>query len=93
MIDITARDGPLLIFCQLGHLAGTAVPLNQPSLKPKGMEKVLKLQKKVIENKRLPLRRASDILWEALGQLRELVNELCAKILARIGSYWSVCFG
>jgi hypothetical protein len=79
MIDIAARDGPLLIFCQLGHLAGTAVPLNQSGLKPEDMEKVLKLQMKVIENKRLPLKHASHIVWEALGQLRELVNELCVK--------------
>jgi len=34
---------------------------------------------KVIENKRMPLKRASDIVWEALGQLRELVNALCIK--------------
>ncbi|KAF8489959.1 hypothetical protein F5888DRAFT_1139544 [Russula emetica] len=79
MIDIAARDGPLLIFCQLGHLAVSAVPLNQSGLKPKEMENVLKLQMKVIENKRLPLRRASAIVWEVLGQLRELVNTLCVK--------------
>ena len=77
MIDIAARDGPLLIFCQLGHLAVTAVPLNLSGLKPKDMEKVLKLQMKVIENKRLPLKRASDIVWYELGQLREQVDELC----------------
>jgi len=79
MIDIVARDGPLLIFCQLGHLAVTALPLNQSGVKQKDMEKVLKLQMKVIENKRLPLKRASDIVWDALGQLRELVSELCPK--------------
>jgi hypothetical protein len=83
MIDVAARDGPLLIFCQLGHLAVTAVPLNQSGVKPKDMEKVLKLQMKVIENKRLPLKRASDMVWDALGQLRELVNELCAKITGK----------
>jgi hypothetical protein len=79
MIDIAARDGPLLIFCQLGHLAVTAVPPNQSGLKQDDMEKLFKLQKKVIENKRLPLKHASRIVWEALGQLRELVNELCVK--------------
>jgi len=79
MIQIATRDGPLLIFCQLGHLAVTAVPVNQSGPKPKDIEKVLKLQMKVIENKRMPLKRASDIVWEALGQLRELVNALCIK--------------
>jgi hypothetical protein len=52
MTDIAARDGPLLIFCQLGQLAVAAVPLNLSGLKPK------------------------DIVWDALGQLRELVNGL-----------------
>ena len=79
MIDIAARDGPLLIFCQLGHLAVTSVPLNQSGLKAKDVEKVLKLQRKLIDNERLPLKRASNIVWEALGQLRELVNEVCVK--------------
>ena len=79
MIDIAARDGPLLIFCQLGHLAVTAVPLKQSGVKPKDMEKVLKLLMKVTENKRLPLKRATDVVWDALGQLRGQVNELCVK--------------
>jgi hypothetical protein len=79
MIDIVARDGPLLIFCQLGHLAVTAVPLNQSGPKLEDIEKVLKLQMKVIEDKRLPLTRASDMVWDALRQLRELGNELCIK--------------
>ena len=76
MIDISARDGPLLIFCQLVHLAATAVPLNQSGLESKDIEKVWKLQTETIESTRLPLNRASDIVWNALGQLRELVNEL-----------------
>jgi hypothetical protein len=79
MVDMAAKDGPLLIFCQLGHLAVTAVPLNQSGLKPKDMEKVLKLQMTVIHNKRLPLKLASDVVWEALGHLQEQVNELCVK--------------
>jgi hypothetical protein len=79
MIDMAARDGPLLIFCQLGHLAITAVPLNQSGLKSEDIEKVLKLQTTAIENKHLPMKRASDIVWEALGQLRELGNERCVK--------------
>jgi hypothetical protein len=79
MIDIAARDGPLLIFCQLVHLAATAVPLNQSGLEPKDIEKVWELQMEAIEDKRLPLSRASDIVWEAVGQLRELVKELRSK--------------
>ena len=79
MIHIAARDGPLLIFCQLGRLAVTTVPLTRSGLKPKDTEKVLELQMKVFKDERLPLNRASDIVWEELGQLRELVNELCAK--------------
>ena len=79
MIDITARDGPLLIFCQLVHLAATAVPLKQSGLEPKDIEKVWELQMKAIESTCLPLNRASDVVWKALGQLRELVNELCGK--------------
>jgi len=83
MIDIAARDGPLLIFCLVGHLAVTAVPLNQSGLQPKDIEKVLELQSRVMENKCLPLKHASDIVWEELGQLRELVNELCIKNTAK----------
>jgi hypothetical protein len=79
MIDRTARDGPLLIFCQLGHLAATAVPLDQSGPGLKDVEKVWELQGKVIKDKRLPLNRASDAVWEGLGQLREQVNDLCGK--------------
>jgi hypothetical protein len=46
------------------------VPLNQSGLKPKDIEKEFKLQMTAIENKRLPMKHASDIVWEALGQLR-----------------------
>ena len=79
MIDTAARDGPLLIFCQLVHLAATAVPLNQSGLEAKDIEKVWKLRTETIEGERLPLNRASDVVWNSLGQLRELVNELRGK--------------
>ncbi len=79
MINVTARDGPLLIFCQLGHLVATAVPLSRSGLELKDIEKVWELQRKMIEGKRLPLSRASYIVWEALGQQREQVNDLCLK--------------
>ena len=79
MIHMAARDGPLLIFCQLGRLVVTAMPLNQSGLKAKDVEKVLNLQTKVIETKRLPLKRASHIVWEELGRLQDQVSDLCAK--------------
>jgi hypothetical protein len=76
MIDITARDGPLLIFCQLGRLAAMAVPINQSGLESEDIGKVWELQRKGIENTRLPLNRASGAVWEALGQLRKQVDDL-----------------
>ena len=79
MIETIARDGPLLIFCQLGHLVATAVPLDQSRLEVKDIVKVWKLQEKVIENTHLPLDRLSDTVWEALGQLREQVDGLRGK--------------
>jgi Family of unknown function (DUF6535) len=83
MIDITARDGPLLIFCQLGHLTATAVPLDQSGPERMDIEKLWELQKKLIEDKRLPLDRASDTVWKRLGQLREQVNKLTGKITGK----------
>ncbi len=79
MIDITARDGPPLILFQLGHLITTAVPLHHSGLEPEDMEKVLDLQTKVIDKKRLPLNCASDSVWEALDGLREQVGDLCGQ--------------
>jgi hypothetical protein len=83
MIDMAARDGPLLIFCQLVHLTATAVPLNQSGLERKDIEKVWELQVEAIESKRLPLNRASDVVWKAVGHLRELVNELRGKNIGK----------
>jgi hypothetical protein len=79
MIDIAARDGPLLILCQLGHLIATAVPLDQSGLQHEDIEKVLELQRKVVEDECLPLHHASDIVWEELSRLRIQVNDLCGK--------------
>jgi hypothetical protein len=79
MINITARDGPLLLFCQLGHLIATALPLDQSGLTPTDIEKVRELQGKVIDDKRLSWQRASDMVWNELSQLRQQVNELCGK--------------
>ena len=79
MIKLADCNGPLLIFYHLGRLASAALPLDHSGLDVKDIKSVLKLQKKVIKNKRLPLNRASDTVWEALSQLRQQVNELCGK--------------
>jgi hypothetical protein len=76
MIEITARDGPLLIFCVLGHLAASAVPLDQSGLERKDIEKVWELQSKVIDKTRVPLDRTSDAVREKLVHLRKQVNDL-----------------
>jgi hypothetical protein len=54
-----------------------AVPLDQCRLALKDIEKVWELQKKLIEDQRLPLYLASDTVWEELGRLRRQVNDLC----------------
>jgi hypothetical protein len=79
MIDITIRNGPLVIFCQLVHLAAMAVPLDQCRLALKDIEEVWELQRKLIEDQRLPLYLASDTVWEELGRLRGQVNDLCCR--------------
>ena len=56
MIKIAECDGPLLIFYHLGLLTSAALPLDQSGLDVKDIKSVLKLQKKVIKNKRLPLK-------------------------------------
>ena len=79
MIDLIECDGPLLIFCQLGRLAASAVPLNQSGPDRKDVEKVWELLRKVIEDNRLPLDHASNAVWKEQGRLRQQVNELCGK--------------
>jgi hypothetical protein len=79
MIDLIECDGPLLIFCQLGRLAASAVPLNQSGPDRKDVEKVWELLRKVIEDNRLPLDHASNAVWKEQGQLRQQVNDLCGK--------------
>ena len=79
IIKLAERDGPLLILCYLGRLALAAVPRDQSGVGLKDMENALNLQKKVIENARLPFNRASDTVLGELGRLREQVKELCRK--------------
>ena len=77
MIHRTVRDGPLLIFCRLGHLAVMAVALDHSGLESEDIEVVMELQRKVIEKRRLPLNKTSTTVWEALDQLRNRVIDLC----------------
>jgi hypothetical protein len=76
MIDIIARDGPLLIFCLLGRLVLTAVPLDQSGLEFEEIEKVRELQVKVIDEERLRLNHPSDKVWGDIGQMRKQVHDL-----------------
>jgi Family of unknown function (DUF6535) len=76
MVNIIANDGPLSIFCQLGHLATSTIPSHHSGLQREDIEKVLELQDKLAEDKRLPLNGASDTVWEDLDRLREQVIDL-----------------
>jgi hypothetical protein len=76
MIEITARDGPLLIFCVLGHLTASAVPLVQSDLKHEDIDRVWELQMKLIDGKRVPWDRTSDTVQEKVRQLRNQVEDL-----------------
>jgi hypothetical protein len=77
MIKIITNDGPLLIFCQLGHLVASTIPSYHSGLKRKDIEKVLELQDKLMSDQRLPLNSASDTVWKAIDRLRERVEDLC----------------
>ena len=77
MIDIVASDGPLSIFCQLGHLATSTISSHNSDLDRKDIEKVLELQDKLMDDQQMPLNQASDTFWEDFDQLREQVEGLC----------------
>ncbi|KAH9999477.1 hypothetical protein BJV77DRAFT_595226 [Russula vinacea] len=79
MIHKTECDGPLLIFCRLGHLVLMAVVLDHSGVESEDIEVVMKLQRKVIEKVRKPLNEASETSWETLDGLQKQVKEdLCA---------------
>jgi len=80
MIDRAARDGPLLIFCNLVRLATTAVPLHGSGLGAKDLLMVWELLWNMIKNQQLPLDHASDEVWNKLGSLRAEVSHLCGKM-------------
>ena len=79
IIHRTERDGPLLIFCQLGHLVVMAVPLDHSGLKSEDLEKVTELQRSVIKKRRKSLNEVSEIVWETLDGLQTQVKNLCVK--------------
>ena len=85
MAKITARDGPLLILCQLVHLVAMSVPLDQSRLELEEVGKLWELQRKLIEDQRLPLNTASDTVWEELGRLRGQVKDLRGKNIGEDG--------
>ena len=77
MVNIVASDGPLLIFCQLGHLATSTITCYHSGIDPKDFKEVFELQENLIVDQRLPLNRASDKVWEDLDRLGEQVEGLC----------------
>jgi len=79
-IDRAERDGPLLVFYKLGHLATTAVPFDGSGLDTKDLKNVSELMKNMIENERPALDRASVQVREKLGTLRGEVSHLCDKL-------------
>jgi Family of unknown function (DUF6535) len=77
MVNIITNDGPLLIFCQLGHLTTSTIASHHSGLEHKDIRKVLEFQNKLMVDQRLPLNGASDTVWEELDRLREHVEDLC----------------
>ena len=75
-LDAAIRDGPLLNFCKLGHLAVTAVPFEESGLKLADIEKVQELQVKMLakHSQNSPLVLASDRVWRKLDRLE---HEIC----------------
>ena len=77
MVKTIMSDGPLLIFCQLGHLATSTIPFHHSGLGRKDVVKVSELQDKLMVDQRMSLKGASDTVWEDLDRLREQVKDLC----------------
>ena len=75
-ISRAARDGSLLIFYKLGHLATMAVPLHGSGLLPRDLKKVWDLQRSMVNDQHLPLNSASDQVWERMDRLRTEVSKL-----------------
>ncbi|KAN0109233.1 hypothetical protein V8E52_009561 [Russula decolorans] len=67
MVKTITSDGPLLIFCQLGHLATSTIPSHHSGLERKDIVKVLELQDKLMADQRMPLNRASESVEDLCG--------------------------
>ena len=78
-LDMAVRDGPLLNFVKLGHLATTAVPFEGSGLEDGEFGKLLDLLQKMMDDSALPLQLASVKVWEDLSRLRDQVRDICAK--------------
>jgi hypothetical protein len=79
MLKIAVRDGPLLNFCKLGHLAAMAGPFDGSDLEHVDIEKLWKPQRKMMADVRLPLNRASSEVWAELYRPRDEVNDIRSK--------------
>jgi hypothetical protein len=75
ILDKAKRDGPLLNFCKLGHLAVMAVPFKGSGLQETDFKKLLDLQQKILDDSR-PLALASTPVWEDLDRLRDEVVDI-----------------
>jgi hypothetical protein len=75
-LDIAIRDGSLLNFVKLGHLATTAVPFEGSGLEEAELEKLVDLLQKMMDDPELPLQLASVKVWEDLSRLRDQVREI-----------------
>jgi hypothetical protein len=78
-LDMAVRDGSLLNFVKLGHLATTAVPSEGSGLEDAEFQKLVDLLQKMMDDSELPLQLASVKVWEGLSQLRDQVLEISAK--------------
>jgi hypothetical protein len=77
MVNIISRDGTLLIFCQLGHLAISTMRshrFGQTDL-TRYIWTISNLQDKLMLDRRPPFYGASDTVWEDLDRLREQVED------------------
>ena len=78
-LELAIRDGSMLNFVKLGHLATTAVPSEGSGLEDAEFGKLVDLLQKMMDDSELPLQLASVKVWEGLSQLRDQVREISAK--------------
>ena len=78
-LDIAVRDGSMLNFVKLGHLATTAVPFEGSGLEEGELGKLVELLQKMMDDSELPLQLASAKVWEDLSRLRDEIREISAK--------------